>query len=111
VFERRRDCVDGDSVSNWQARAKSGKIGQKCGVGGACTSWPEKVFASACRNEGCPDTLIKDVRDVAAAVFATPSSAKSALAGDPEQTYSEGAGTVVRKIESTEIPGHLSLSR
>ena len=56
-------------------------------------------------------TLIKDVSDVAAAVFATPSSAKSALAGDPEQMCSEGAGAVGRKIESTEVPGHLSRSR
>jgi hypothetical protein len=34
---------------------------------------------------------------VAAAVFATPSSAKSALAGGPEQNVQRGAGAVEGK--------------
>jgi hypothetical protein len=51
-----------------------------------------KNFCSRLRDFGCPDTLIKDVRDVAAAVMC-----------------SEGPGQSSKEIESTEIPGHLKL--
>ena len=53
-----------------------------------------KSFCSRLRDLGCPDTLIKDVRDVAAAVMC-----------------SEGPGQSRKKLNRLEIPGHLKQSR
>lgn len=67
-----------------------------------------KSFCSRLRDLGCPDTLMKDVRDVAAAVIATPSSAKPALAGDPDKRAARGRDGR-KKFESIGKPGHLKL--
>jgi hypothetical protein len=51
----------------------------------------ENNFARTCGNEGCPDTLIKDVRDVAVAVLC-----------------SEGPGRVEEEgLNRLKSPGHL----
>jgi hypothetical protein len=47
---------------------KTQKIGQKCYRSWTWTKKPENNARSGLREWGCPDTLIKDVRDVAAAV-------------------------------------------
>ena len=58
-------------------------------------------------DENSPAIKDEDVSDVAAAVFATPSSAKSALAGDPEQLTARGRESW-KEVESGGIQGHLS---
>jgi hypothetical protein len=54
-----------------------------------------KSFCSRLRDLGCPDTLIKDVRDVAAAVMCSEG---------PGQSRNKG-------FESTKESGHLKQSR
>jgi hypothetical protein len=103
-LERSRGSIQRSAVSNQEeafsaqrqqsARAKlkkSAKMRYRRGM----YDFAGKTFCPRLRDFGCPDTLIKDVRDVAAAVMC-----------------SEGPGRSRNKgLNRLESPGHLKQSR
>jgi hypothetical protein len=85
-----------EAFSNQQsANAKTGKKSAKIAVSQGMHDSAGKSFGNRLREWGCPDTLIKDVRDVAAAVLCSEG---------PGQSRNKG-------FESTEESGHLKQSR